>query len=95
MKNKIMNFKINNDLKKRSGVIRFNPVLIETMSIAEIKLFFSNFYIVNTDLVEFMDIQYYGYSEHFREVEEAEISPQYEVIINSLKLTIQFKEINR
>jgi hypothetical protein len=41
------------------------------------EIFFSNFYISNVEIIEYGWKMYYGYSEHFEEVEEGFEVPEY------------------
>ena len=80
------------ELHKKKGRIRINVDLFEYLSIEQLKLFFSNFYVMNVETIEFGDKMYYGYSEHFEEAKgEGFIIPQYTATLNEDK-TIEFNK---
>lgn len=91
----------NNILKNRIGKIIISDVIIKEFEkdFLLAKTLFSNFYPIR--IVETYDFisEYYGYSKHFREVDENGHIPQYEAIFKSFrkgdvyKLSVKFKEI--
>ncbi len=80
------------DLHKRRGCIKVSKELLEEAHIDFLKLFFSNFYPINIETIEFDNKIFYGYSEHFDISIEGE-SNQYDATINSKEKTIVFSKI--
>lgn len=75
------------ELKKRRGLIKLSKTFLDN-DIELVRMLFSNFYpvsIVSDYLYMNDEIHYYGYSEHFEEVEEATIAPEYMVVVYSNK----------
>lgn len=84
--------KSKSDITKRRGCIRVSKQLIDDLDINLFKLFFSNFYPINTDVVGYGDIMYYGYSEHFDISLEGE-SIQYEAVFEGININqVQIKD---
>ena len=79
------------ELQKRRGCIRVSKELLEEAHIDFLKLFFSNFYPINIETIEFDNKIYYGYSEHFDISIEGELN-QYIATIDSIKKTIEFSK---
>ena len=79
------------DIKKRKGCIRVSKELVDGLNVDLFKLLFGNFYPINTDIVGYGDVVYYGYSEHFDVSKEGE-SIQYEATIDNVNNTIKFNK---
>jgi len=77
----------NDDLKKRLGKIGLNrDLLVKTPDFNYLKLIFSNFYPVHSEIVYESNgfegiVVFYGYSKYFRElkIEEGEPTPTYKM----------------
>jgi hypothetical protein len=68
------------DIKKRLGVIHVSSNLLGFTEMNLLKGLFAEFYPVNIDRnTDPRTILFYGYSEHFDEIEEGEKVPHYDV----------------
>ena len=85
-------------LKNKKGFIIIDRNLLDTIDFESIKLFFSNFFPVSIDSTNLYvsgQLFYYGYSEHFEEVdEEISIGYEYEVVIKGNK-EIKFTRVKK
>jgi hypothetical protein len=75
------------DITKRRGCIRISKELIDNLDLGFFKLLFGSFYPINTEIIGFGDIMYYGYSEHFDISKEGE-SIRYEAIFTGVSADI-------
>lgn len=83
------------ELRSRKGCIRITHQLHDVLSLEDLKLFHSNFYVINVDRIEFGDYLYFGFSEHFDISIEGE-KMEYYAIFSTHKnkpKTIEFKKI--
>ena len=81
------------DLKKRKGYIDcVSGLILNTLNLDELKLFYGNFYIINIEHRSFDIIRYFGFSEHFEVCKyECEMN-QYTATFDREKKTIAFKK---
>jgi len=88
-----------NIINNKKGIIDISPEVLDTMPLEMIKMFFSNFYphaIVRGHDLNANFIKYFGRSEHFEEVKEGGIIPNYIACFNQEqdgKYTIEFNKI--
>jgi hypothetical protein len=73
-------------LRKNRGMVVFNrEFLTDNPTEDFFKVVFSNFFpvAIQDDHVfgEYSRIKMYGYSQHFREIEEGEAAPEYEIFV--------------
>jgi hypothetical protein len=76
-----------NSLRFRRGSIKLSGDYLERGSLEEIKVIFSIFYpkwITPCYETARGDFNYYGYSEHFREIEDAVKAPEYMIWFKTL-----------
>ena len=74
------------DLKQKKGWVSFSKGLLDDMPIELAKMIFSNFYplSIDNDMLYLNGIiKFYGYSEHFEEIKEATVIPEYIITIHS------------
>jgi hypothetical protein len=73
------------NIAKRKGILMVSRQLIMEADLNMLKVIFSNFIPIDADRnhnINYWDsIKYYGISEHFEEVEEACIAPNYEMVL--------------
>ena len=88
------------DLKHKKGLVKITKDLLDDMPIKVIKMLFSNFYPISIDsnfLYISNAIHFYGYSEHFEEIEEETVIPEYIITIHSddkgIPKSIEFDKI--
>ena len=100
-KQKISNIDIRNgrNLIKNRGIVVFNrAMLLNDFPFENIlKVIFANFFPVAIEaehsLNMYEEIKMYGYSQHFREVEEGENAPHYKLVLYISKNEIRFDKM--
>lgn len=83
-----------NTLQNNRGVVVFSREFLTEYPTEELlKAVFSNFFPVETETKMNGIIKMYGYSQHFKEISEGEVIPEYEIELISNENGIQFNKM--
>jgi len=88
----------NRTLSKNRGMVVFSrEMLTKEPTEDEMKAIFSNFFPIAIENEHsynlYQNLKMYGYSQHFREVEEGEVCPKYEMFFRRDENGVHFEEM--
>ena len=88
----------NRTLSKNRGMVIFNrEILTKDPTEDELKAIFSNFYPIAIENEHsynlYQNLKMFGYSQHFREVEESEICPKYKMFFRRDENGLHFEKM--